>query len=350
MRKEEFYDLIKQVYYKHGYINRSILENEIKGFNVGWQLSKYNGLKNICKEIGIEYTQKSKIKDKDIKKNIVEIYNKYGYMSTELYEKYGKYSISAIKSHFGGINNLMKSLNIPITMSRMDSQEDIIQDFNRFYSRYNTISSTAYRKHGHYSQSVINRLFGSWATFIEILGFTPKGKKIGKDKIISDVLDIYNEYGFISKDLINNNCDFTYQALRYYYSKEELSTILGVENPFLKRDSSGAKQLYKILCSMFGKDNITKEYHEPWLRNPKTNRIMYVDFLIKNVNIAIEYDGKQHYEYIEFIHKKFKNFYNQVYRDRIKEKILDKHDIKVIRFRYDEKINEDTISKKLSSM
>ena len=46
LRKEEFYDLIKRIYNKHGYINRSVLENEIKEFNVGWQLSKYKGLKN----------------------------------------------------------------------------------------------------------------------------------------------------------------------------------------------------------------------------------------------------------------------------------------------------------------
>ena len=62
MGKEDFYRIIKQIHDKYGYINRSLLEDNITTFNVSWQLSKYNGLKNICKELGLKYIQKSKLK------------------------------------------------------------------------------------------------------------------------------------------------------------------------------------------------------------------------------------------------------------------------------------------------
>ena len=350
MRKEEFYNIIKQIHDRYGYINRSLLEDNVHTFNVGWQLSKYNGLKNICRELKLQYNQKSKLKDEDIKNDLINIYDKYGYVSSELYEEYGKYSISAIKSHFGGLNNILKELGIQLNITRMDTKEDVIKDFKDFYSKHHTTSSTEYRKIGRYSQSVIERLFGSWSQFIKSIGLKPKNEKVGKEKMISDVISLYNEYGFLSAKLINDNCEFTYQALSYYLSKEEISAIIGVENAFLKKESSGAIQLYKELCLIFGDDNIKKEYYEDWLRNPKTNKIMYIDFYIPNSNLAIEYDGKQHYEFVEFIHRKFKNFYNQVYRDRLKEKILKKHGIKTIRFKYDEEINHDTVMNKISNV
>lgn len=347
MRKEDFYRIIEQIYNKYGYINRSLLEDNIDTFNVGWQLSKYNGLKNICKEIGLEYRQKSKLKDEDIKRDLMKIYNEYGYISCDLYEKYGKYSKNAITNHFGGFNNILKELGIPLNTTRMDTKEEIINDFKSFYSKYQTTSSTKYRKCGRYSQSVIERLFGSWSSFIKSLNLKPKNEKIGKEKMISDTIALYNEYGFLSAKLINDNCDFSYQALTYHYTMKEISNIIGVENAFLKSDSSGAAELHNALCLIYGKDNIKKEYYEEWLRNPKTKKIMYIDFYIPDSKLAIEYDGKQHYEFVEFIHRKYKNFYNQVYRDRIKERLLRQHGIETVRFKYNEIINYDTVLGKI---
>ena len=97
-------------------------------------------------------------------------------------------------------------------------------------------------------------------------------------------------------------------------------------------------------------DNIIKEYTTEWLINPKTGKRLYVDFYLKGYDIAIEYDGEQHYKFVKFIHKKYKNFYNQVYRDRTKEKILLNHGIKTVRFKFDENITKSHIKEKISNV
>lgn len=350
MDKATFFKNILDTYNKYGYINRKLLIEEFPDYNVGWQLSKYHGLKNICSELGLNYRQASMLNPKDIEDDFIEVYRKHGTISEEIYNKYGTYSSSVIKTHFGGINSLMKKLDIPLNTSRLDTQEDVIRDFVNFYDQYHSTSSTKYRKYGKYSQSVIDRLFGSWNDFMNELGMKSVGNKPGASKMIDDVLELFNKYGFLSAKLINDNCDFTYQALSYYYSMDEISDFCGVDNAFVKFRSSGSKVLEKILVDIFSKENVVCEYSEKWLINPQTKKRMYVDFFIKSINTAIEFDGKQHYEFIEFIHRNYKNFFWQVYRDRVKEKILLKHGIKTIRFKYDENLSNEYVRNKLFSI
>lgn len=350
MNKEEFYEDIKRTYEKYGIINRKILTLEHPEYNVGWQLSKYSGLKNICKEIGIEYTQASRINKDDIKSDFCRVYYDNGEISQALYNKYGIYSSSAIKTYFGKFNNLMKECGFKQNVSRMDSKDEIINDFVNFYHKYNTTSSTMYRKYGSYCQSVIERLFGSWNEFIKSLNLKPINHKCGSDKMVNDIIELYNEYGFLSAKLINDNCDFTYQALSYYYTMDEISRLCGQENVFLKFQSVGAKSLYKILCELYGDENIIKEFSESWLINNITGKRMYVDFYIPQLKLAIEYDGSQHDTYVEFIHKNYRNFYYQVYRDRLKERLLLSHGIKTLRIKYEEKLSTDSIKQRILSI
>lgn len=161
--------------------------------------------------------------------------------------------------------------------------------------------------------------------------------------MLSEVIRLYGEYGFLSAKLINDNCDFTYQALSNYYSIREISNACGKDDVFLKHKSAGAKALHVILCEIYGSDNVIEEYSEKWLVNKKTGKRMYCDFYIPALKLSVEYDGEQHDEYIEFIHKNYKNFFEQVYRDRLKEHILLSHGIRTIRIKYDCKMTLETI-------
>lgn len=348
MNKEDFFSDIIEAYKLYGFVNRKLLTNLHPEYNVGWQLSKYNGLKNICKELNIVYKQASKLSDEDIKNDFCRVYYERGEISTDIYNKYGCYSSSTIKTHFGKFNNLMKECGFKQNVSRLDTKEEVINDFMEFYGTYHTTSSTMYRRYGSYCESVINRLFGSWSNFLKNINLKPICQKIGSDKMIEQIVELYNEYGFLSAKLINDNTDFTYSAISNYYSMKEISEFCGKENVFLKFESSGAKCLYKILKELY--HDVECEFTADWLINPKTNRKMYVDFYIPSEKIAIEYDGMQHDKYIEFIHKNYKNFYYQVYRDRLKENILTKHGIKVIRIKYEEKISIESIKNKILDM
>lgn len=72
-----------------------------------------------------------------------------------------------------------------------------------------------------------------------------------------------------------------------------------------------------------------------WLRNPETGQVMELDLYNEQLKIAIEYNGRQHYEYVPFFHKKgMKDFEAQVRRDNYKLDLCDEHDVYVITVPY----------------
>lgn len=96
--KQDIIDEIKRVYLEFGIINRKLLkENNKLNINIDFQLSKYGGLKALCKEINIPYTQNSRIDDRLLREDVLRVYREHGKISMEIYERFGNYSISAIK-------------------------------------------------------------------------------------------------------------------------------------------------------------------------------------------------------------------------------------------------------------
>lgn len=82
-----------------------------------------------------------------------------------------------------------------------------------------------------------------------------------------------------------------------------------------------------------------KEFED--LINPKTNKKLRFDFYLPNINICIEYDGKQHFEYTPSIHgnsfdKGQVLVEQQQYRDSVKDEYCRDNNIKMIRISYKE--------------
>lgn len=68
-----------------------------------------------------------------------------------------------------------------------------------------------------------------------------------------------------------------------------------------------------------------------WLRNPETGRVMELDLYNEKLKLAIEYHGRQHYEYVPYFHKKgMKDFEAQVRRDHHKLDVCDEKGVYVI--------------------
>jgi len=63
------------------------------------------------------------------------------------------------------------------------------------------------------------------------------------------------------------------------------------------------------------------------------------DFYLEELNTVIEYDGKQHYEPVEYFGG-LEGFLKTQKRDRIKEEYCLKNDIRIIRIRYSEGVEE----------
>lgn len=85
--------------------------------------------------------------------------------------------------------------------------------------------------------------------------------------------------------------------------------------------------LYSILNSYYL--NIIRQY-----KLIINNRIFYLDFYIPKLNVIIEYDGKQHYEFTSFFQSTYQDFVNQINRDRCLEQYCKENNIKLLRISY----------------
>jgi len=77
-----------------------------------------------------------------------------------------------------------------------------------------------------------------------------------------------------------------------------------------------------------------------YMFNSVTGKALELDCYNEDLRLAVEYNGKQHYEYVKFFHKSRADFQNQMYRDRMKREICVKLGIILIEVPYNIKPND----------
>lgn len=148
------------------------------------------------------------------------------------------------------------------------------------------------------------------------------------------------------KSGINNNISKIFQdrlfainisekLIREYYKKLK-KNIRSIENKI--RTNKGynivgslynESLLFKLIQETFPHYEIISQYSPVWLGRQR------IDIFIKELNIAIEYNGKQHYEPVMYFGGK-EGYLKIVQRDNIKKKKCNKNGCKLIEVRYDE--------------
>lgn len=118
------------------------------------------------------------------------------------------------------------------------------------------------------------------------------------------------------------------------------------------------KILQKILEKIFNdKAEINYKKFE-WLRNKETGMYQEIDIFFKKLKIAVEYDGIQHFRPTDFTGRMkrediIRNFLYIKKMDKLKNKKIAENvkDIKYfIRFNYKDKLNHDSVIKKLKTL
>jgi phage/plasmid-associated DNA primase len=86
---------------------------------------------------------------------------------------------------------------------------------------------------------------------------------------------------------------------------------------------------------------VFEKSYPKWLINTITGAQMEIDLYNESQNIAIEYNGYQHYEFPNKFHKTIKEFNDQISRDILKEKLCIEHGIKFIKIKSNDSICEE---------
>lgn len=105
------------------------------------------------------------------------------------------------------------------------------------------------------------------------------------------------------------------------------------------RGSENQRILYSMLSELYPGMDIVYEY--PLENNQR------IDIFIPNIGLAIEYDGEQHFKYIEAWHKDINGFINQKKSDFKKDDLLYSMGIKLVRIPFDKMISNSLELKNL---
>ena len=94
-------------------------------------------------------------------------------------------------------------------------------------------------------------------------------------------------------------------------------------------NSKSEKCLGELLEEIFPNNQFNK-IRPDWIKNKEGNKLE-LDFYCEELNLALEYQGLQHEEYVPYFHNNdINNFYKQQEHDRIKKEICEKKGIKLI--------------------
>ena len=98
-------------------------------------------------------------------------------------------------------------------------------------------------------------------------------------------------------------------------------------------ESKGEKTCRNVLQNIFGHKFINTR--PDFLKNPVTGRNLELDCFNEYLNIAVEYNGRQHYYYTPKFHENKQDFQCQEYRDYIKNHLCKENNTILIIIRYD---------------
>lgn len=283
-----------------------------------------------------------KVSKEDLINDVKRVFKKTQNTTRENYLKYGKYSIAPIKRLFGGWNDLLKELNVPINMHKKLDKEEILKEMKCLLRKHGRLTAEIQRKESTYSQKAIDNVFGSFTNLCKELNLPIDGRLISDEQIKEELTSINNNFGFVSIKLIDDYCSVSHPTIiNRFGSIKNICNELGLNSVNENNLSKLSIFAIGVVSSLLNEEPILEQTFD-WLKNDKTGCNLWIDAYYPKYNLAIEVDGRQHYDRKDFFHNSSEDFDDYVYRDNVKTKLLNEHNIHLIRISYKDKVNDIT--------
>lgn len=289
-----------------------------------------------------------KISKQDLIDDVLKIYNENKEnFNRELYISKGKYSRAPIIRIFKTWNNMLKELNIKLNVSRMEaSKEDVLLDAKKVIDKFGKLNSTIYRKHGKYSQCITDRLFGNFNNMLRELNLNSAhaSRYLSDKEVINEIHDIFKKYKRLTLNILNEECSISFPSIiKRFDTISNLYTLLGItpdenDTPLYYT----ANLVIKKISDILNEDPIY-EWTSFDLKNPITNSNLYFDAYFPEHNLLFEYNGEQHYKYVDFFEKDEISFKNRQYRDNIKVQYCKDRNINLLIIKYDDDWSDENL-------
>lgn len=143
--------------------------------------------------------------------------------------------------------------------------------------------------------------------------------------------------------LLNINGKGTWD-LNYYYDKKNKK----YKTPDVQQDSIPEKTQKDSKLEIATRASLERIFKKPFpkerpdfLKNPVTKNFnLELDCFNRELKLAVEVNGAQHYKYIPYFHKTFDAFRNQQYRDELKRRMCKDEGIILIEVPYTVKVQD----------
>ena len=147
-------------------------------------------------------------------------------------------------------------------------------------------------------------------------------------------------YFFVSERTTDFDLQSRGAAILTKYENNEFTNIEWHEYGRFESKWKSEALVFELCQKIYGTDNVIFQYSPSFLGQ------MSYDVFIISKNTAIEYQGKQHFEPVEFFGGQ-EHFEKQIVRDKLKKELSAKYKIKLVYIDYKETICEQTIIDKV---
>jgi hypothetical protein len=123
-------------------------------------------------------------------------------------------------------------------------------------------------------------------------------------------------------------------------SKHNFRSVSKSKDSKDSKDSKGEIECRRVLRKIFNREfgKIRPDFLKNYITGNMYN--LEIDCFDDKLKLGVEYNGRQHYEYIPFFHKTKDSFYNQKYRDDMKRRLCNDNGIILVEVPFSVKIHD----------
>ncbi|AUS02887.1 protein of unknown function DUF723 [Vibrio phage 2.275.O._10N.286.54.E11] len=259
---------------------------------------------------------------------------------------HGEFSCMA-RNHLGARTGSCPDCFIP---NNSITQEQFIENFKKIHGEKYDLSKVVYKgahtkvviicsEHGEFEMTPDNLINGKHSC--QVCGQLSRNKSntLTQEEFIQKAKDVHGDlydYSLIDYSAYDDRHPIicSKHGIFYQQGSAHISMKSGCPNC---RTSKGELETKKILDD----NNIT------YIQQYRVNDVdckYYYDFYLPDYNLFVEYDGKQHYEFVPIFHKDTDGFNRAQHRDTVKTAKAEELG-NILRIRYDDNVKQVLLEK-----
>ena len=341
-KQEELIHYLQELFQERGCIEQKYIRstNETKYKQI---LKYFGSLHNAVTKANIDYEVWKKVDKSDCTKELKRLYQEFGSVDSEIIKEHGNISIDSIKRKFGSLAAGLKACNIPAKpkQHRNVSKEDLEMELLRLHKEHGYLSKPLVEKYSKYGPKIVNRIYGSFANMYKSLGINrhPSGYIPSDQELLDEFRRLLKEHETISQDIIAGYGRFSTTCYKDRFgSINNVRKILGIKEVFAG-ESLHAEWIFRKIGRMINEEPRFETTFE-WLKNPETGAHLRIDAYYPENNLAVEYNGPQHYVLDSRYTTTVEQLEYRKFLDKLKLKLLKEHGIRTLVIHYKDNVND----------